>query len=134
MTDKHSWVLSRPICWVVMLAFSLISLIPANSQAGLMESRLADGAALSQRAEQIETIRQALEREVVSQRLADFGLSAQEVSVKLDTLSDAQLHQLSGLSKDLAAGGILEGIIAVLIIVLLVIVILKLTNKQILIR
>ncbi|BCR06098.1 hypothetical protein DESUT3_31670 [Desulfuromonas versatilis] len=134
MTEKHSWVLSRPICWVVMVAFCLVSLIPASSQAGLVESRMADGVSLSQRAAQIDTIRQALEREVVSQRLADFGLSAEEVSAKLDTLSDAQLHQLSGLSKDLAAGGILEGIIAVLIIVLLVIVILKLTNKQIIIR
>ena len=40
-----------------------------------------------------ETIRKALELEVVSQRLADYGLTDKEVSAKLPTLSDEQLHQ-----------------------------------------
>jgi hypothetical protein len=79
-------------------------------------------------------IRQALEAEVVAQRLADFGLSQEEVAAKLPTLSDEQLHQLAGLSDSLAEGGVLGAVIAVLLIVLLVVVILKLVDKEIIVR
>ncbi|MEZ4483462.1 MAG: PA2779 family protein [Syntrophotaleaceae bacterium] len=79
-------------------------------------------------------MRTALETELVAQRLADFGLSPQEVAAKLPTLSDDQLHQLAGLSDSLAEGGILGTVIAVLLIVLLVVVILKIVDKEIIIR
>jgi hypothetical protein len=71
---------------------------------------------------------------VVAQRLADFGLSKEEVAAKLPTLSDAQLHQLAGLSKDIAAGNGAEVVIAVLLIILLVVIIVKLMDREIIIR
>jgi hypothetical protein len=116
------------------LAFSVLSLLPADGRASLVESRLSNGETLSQRNAELSKVRQALETEVVAQRLADFGLSQEEVAAKLPTLSDDQLHQLAGLSDSLAEGGILGTVIAVLLIVLLVVVILKLTNKEIIIR
>jgi hypothetical protein len=122
------------ICWIVLLAFSVLSLLPADGRASLVESRLSNGETLSQRNAELSKVRQALETEVVAQRLADFGLSQEEVAAKLPTLSDDQLHQLAGLSDSLAEGGILGTVIAVLLIVLLVVVILKLTNKEIIIR
>ncbi len=134
MPDEKSWRLNRPVGWLVMAAFLCLSLVPAQGRAALIQSRLADGSSLAERSAQIETIRQALEREVVVQRLADYGLTPQEVSAKLDTFSDEQLHQLAGLSDDLAAGGILGAVIAVLVIVLLVIVIIKVSDKQIIIK
>jgi len=127
-------ILDVRICWIVLLAFCLLSMVPANGSASLVESRMSSGKTLSQRAEQLEKVRQALEKEVVAQRLADFGLSQEEVAAKLPTLSDDQLHQLAGLSDSLAEGGILEAIIAVLLIVLLVVVILKVSGKEIIIR
>ncbi len=134
MIMQRSRVLNLSTCWVVLLAFTLLSLVPTSGRAALMGSRLSGGESISERTERIETIRQALEHELVRQKLTDFGLSAQEVSAKLERFSDEQLHQLAGLSHDLAAGGILEGIIAVLLIVLLVVVILKISGKQIIIR
>jgi hypothetical protein len=86
------------------------------------------------RTAQIEKIRQALEQEVVAQRLADYGLSPEEVSAKLPEMTDDQLHQLAGLSDSLAEGGILGLVIAVLLIVLLVVVILRVSNKQVIVR
>lgn len=134
MPDKRPWVLDVRICWMVLFAFCCLSLIPANGSASLIESRLSDGESLMQRAQEIETIRQALEREVVAQRLADYGLSPGEVSAKLPTLSDEQLHQLAALSDTLGEGGILGAVIAILLVVLLVILILKLTDKQVIVR
>jgi hypothetical protein len=134
MYDRNSWVLDTRICWMVLFAFCCLSLIPANGSASLIESRLSGGESLMQREAEIETIRQTLEREVVVQRLADYGLSPEEVSAKLPTLSDEQLHQLASLSESLGEGGILGAVIAILVIVLLVIVILKVTNKQVIVK
>lgn len=127
-------ILDARICWTVLLAFCILSLLPAQGRASLVESRLASGETLARRAVELSKVRQALEQEVVAQRLADFGLSPEEVAAKLPTLSDDQLHQLAGLSDSLAEGGILGTVIAVLLIVLLVVVILKLANKEIIIR
>ena len=134
MTGKRPWVLDLRICWTVLVAFCCLSLMPLDARAALVESRLADESSISERTAQIESIRQALEQEVVAQRLADFGLSAQEISAKLPSLSDEQLHQLAGLSKDVAAGDALGAVIGVLVIILLVIVILKLMNKEVVIK
>jgi hypothetical protein len=119
---------------VVLAAFCFLSLVPANGNAALIGSRLADGSFAAERQGRIETIRQALEQQVVAQRLADFGLSTEEVVAKLPTMSDEQLHQLAGLSKDVAAGNGLEAIVAVLLIVFLVVVILKLMDREVIIR
>lgn len=129
-----AWILDARICWVVLVTFSCLCLIPVESPAALVPSRLADGLTASERAEQIETIRQTLQRELVSQRLADYGLSAREIADKLPTLSDEQLHQMAGLSKDIAAGGTLEAVVAVLLIIFLVVVILKLMDKEVIIK
>jgi hypothetical protein len=131
---RRTWVLDFRICWMVLIAFSLLSLVPVNGNAALVPSRLADGASVTERQAQIDTIRQALEQEVVTQRLADFGLSNEEIAAKLPNLSDAQLHQLAGLSKDIAAGNGAEVVIAVLVIILLVVVIIKLMDREIIIR
>lgn len=134
MNRKKSWIIDVRICWVVLMAFSLLSLVPTNGSAALIESRLTDGSAVSERAAMIETVRHALETEVVSQRLADLGLSRDEIEARLPELSDEQLHQLAGLSHDLAGGGALEAVIAVLLIIFLVVVILKLLDREIVIR
>jgi hypothetical protein len=134
MSSKKRWFLDSRICWTLLLTFSFLAMIPANGSASLVESRLASGETLSLRAAQVEKIRHALEQEVVSQRLMDYGLSSEEVAAKLPEMSDEQLHQLAGLSDSLAEGGILGVVIAVLLIVLLVVVILKVSDRQVIIR
>ncbi len=134
MTGKRPWVLHSVICHVVLAAFCLVVLVPVEARAALIESRMSDGDGTSTRVEMIEKVRLALEREVVAQRLADYGLSAGDVSAKLSTFSDEQLHQLAGLSDSLAEGGVLGTVIAILIVALLVVVILKLMDKEIIIR
>lgn len=135
MLKRRIWILDPRICWTVLFAFCCLSLVPVNARASLVESRLADSVTVSERAAQIETIRQALEQQVVAQRLADYGFTPQEVAAKLPTLSDEQLHQMAGLSEDLAAGSDALGVVvALLVIVLLVVVIVKLMDKEIVIK
>lgn len=135
MTKRSGWILDSRICWLVLLAFTGLFLLQAPAEASLIPSRLASGElATAERQAQIDSIRQALEQDLVSQRLADYGLTPAEISAKLPTLSDDQLHQLASLSKSAGEGGILGEVIAVLLVILLVVVILKLMNKEIVIR
>lgn len=134
MEKRRTWVLDIRICWMVLIAFCCLSLAPNTGDAALIGSRLADGAAASTRTAQIEQIRQVLERDVVSQKLADYGFSAKEISAKLPTLTDAQLHQLAGMSQDLAAGDGVGIVIGVLLVIFLVVLILILVGKRIIIK
>ncbi len=134
MERHRGWVLDIRICWTVLIAFCFLSMAPNTGNAALIGSRLADGADVSSRTTQIEQIRRVLEKDVVSQKLADYGFSAKEISAKLPTLSDAQLHQLAGMSQDLAAGDGVGIVIGVLVIVFLVVLILILVGKRIIIR
>lgn len=134
MPNSRPWILDARLCWVVLIAFCGLALVPVDSHAALVESRFADGGELSSRSGQIETVRQALQTEVVAQKLADYGLSQAEVQAKLATLSDEQLDQLASLSEEIVAGDALGAVIAVLVIVLLVVLILKLSDRQVIIR
>ncbi|NJC88763.1 MAG: hypothetical protein FIB02_09620 [Desulfuromonas sp.] len=135
MKSSIRWIMNPRIVWMILLAFAVFSISPPPARAALIESQLSGGQVVSQQVVELETIRQALENELVAQRLADYGFSQQEVQLKLQTLNDAQLHQLASAADTLAEGGDGLGVIVtVLVIVLLVIVILKLTDKQVIIK
>ena len=132
---KLTGILDRRWAWVIALTFSLVVVSPSQPQAALVESSTTDGQTLSQRAGDLERVRALLEQEIVIQRLADYGYSQAEAQLKIASASDAQLHQLASLSDNLAAGADGLGlVVTVLVIVLLVMLILKLSNKQIIIR
>ena len=47
------------------------------------------------REQDIQSLQKTLESKLLRQRLAEFGLSAQEINQRLAQLSDAQLHQVA---------------------------------------
>jgi hypothetical protein len=123
------------IVWAAIVTFTIFSFGPPPVHAALIESQLSGGPVVSQRTADIETVRQALEHELVAQRLADYGFSTQEVDARLQTMSDAQLHQLASASDTLAEGGDGLGVVVtLLVIVLLVVLIMKLSDRQIIIK
>jgi hypothetical protein len=86
------------------------------------------------RADEMRRVQLALENEQVRAKLQAYGLTAEEVSSKLDGMSDKQISLLAQASDKVLAGGNGIGvIIGVLVIILLVILILKLLNKRIVI-
>ena len=77
----------------------------------------------------------ALEHRVVEQKLLDYGVTPDEVQARLATMSDEDLHTLATASAGLPSGGDgLGALVTILIIVLLVTVILKLMNKEIVVK
>ncbi len=76
-----------------------------------------------------------LESKVVVQKLADYGVSPSEALSKVRQMSESDLHRLASMTDRAAAGGDIIGpLIGIAILVILVIVILKLLNKEIIIR
>ena len=87
------------------------------------------------RSADLATVRATLESSMIKQRLLDFGLTPEEASARIASLSDEQLHQLAANLDAAQAGGSLAGdIVIILLIVLLVIVILELTGHKVVTR
>lgn len=101
--------------------------------AGVIASHGAEASDL--RAAETAKIQAFLERKVVLQKLMDFGVSKEEAMSKIKSLSDADLHRLASLTDRAVDGGDTLGVlIALAILVILIIVIMKLLNKEIVIR
>lgn len=114
---------------------TFLAVSPAS--ASLMGSKLSDNQFETQNIKdlEIDKIQRALENQVVKEKLKAYGLTDEEVKEKLSQMSDQQIHMLAQASDRVLAGGDAVGaVIGVLVIVLLIIVILKLLNKEIIIR
>ncbi len=74
----------------------------------------------------LDRIQAKLETKLVSSRLAELGFTAEEISSRLDRLSQEQLHALSQDIDQIRSGG--NALIGALLIVFLVIVMLDLAG------
>jgi hypothetical protein len=104
------------------------------AEAGIIASSVSG--ATASRAEDLEKIQAFLENKIVVQKLVDYGVSPADAMTKVQAMSAQELHRLASLT-DRAAAGADSGLgflIGLAILIILVIVILKLMNKQIIIR
>ncbi|MCL1925869.1 MAG: PA2779 family protein [Syntrophorhabdaceae bacterium] len=86
-------------------------------------------------AEDLATIQKFLENKVVVQKLVDYGVSPEEAMAKVRGMSPQELHQLATLTDRAAEGTSAVGfLIGVAILIILVVVIIKLLDKEIIIR
>jgi len=120
----------------LVFAILVIASIPSPSSAMFISPSHLPGGLSIDSAGDILKIRTFLESKVVQQRLADFGLTGEEISNRLNQLSPDQLHQIATHIDRLDSGGdsALGVMISLLVIVILIIVILKLLNRQIIIK
>jgi hypothetical protein len=82
----------------------------------------------------LQKIQSVLESKVIRQRLEDFGLSQEEISTRLDKLSDDQLHQFATeIDAMIPAGDGLGIVIALLVIAILVVILVYLLDHRIVI-
>lgn len=104
------------------------------AEAGIIASHGAAQADL--RSADAAKVQEFLERKIVLQKLTDYGVSPEEAKAKIQAMTDQDLHRLASLTDRVAAGadsgvGLLIGIA---ILIILVIVILKLMNKEVIVR
>src|SRR5512144_479568 len=129
----------RQAAWFVMVALLLagwmgaIGSLRGVAEAGLIASHLSEAEA---RSEDLAKVQSFLENKIVVQNLVDYGVSPEEARVKVESMSAQDLHRLGSLT-DRAAAGADDGIgllIGLAILILLVIVIIKLMNKEVVVR
>jgi hypothetical protein len=129
----------RKAGWFVVLAVAMagwlgvLGSMRGIAEAGVIASRLGDGAGRSEDLAKVQTF---LENKIVVQKLVDYGVSPEEAMAKVRAMSEQELHRLASLTDRAPAGSsdALGFLIGVAILVILVIVILKLMNKEVIVR
>ncbi|MBI5026736.1 MAG: PA2779 family protein [Nitrospirae bacterium] len=123
--------LKKPIALYLVIALFIISVLPRVGDTAFVPSEVV----AFDRAADIEKIQKTLEIKVVKERLQALGLNQEELTARLDQLSDQQIHQLATKIDDLRIGqdDALGIIIALLVIILLVVLILHLTGHKVLV-
>lgn len=129
----------RKAGWFVAMALMMaawmgvLGSIRGEAVAGMIASRGADEAA---RTADLGKVQAFLEQKVVMQKLTDYGVSPDEAMAKVRAMSDRELHRLASLTDRAAEGtdSALGILIGVAILIILIIVIMKLLNKEIVIR
>jgi hypothetical protein len=126
--------------WFVSIALMMVCImgvlgsIRGEALAGFIPSHGADGPSV--RTADMGKVQLFLEQKIVLQKLADYGVSPEEAMAKVRTMSDGDLHRLASLTDRVAEGAdsALGFVIGVAILIILIIVIVKLMNKEIIIR
>jgi hypothetical protein len=120
----------------ILLILSMGSLDISPAAAGLAPSARSGATTIaSARDADLLAAQRALENKVVAQKLRDYGVSPAEAQLKLAGMSDQDLHRLATASKGLPSGGDATGaIIGVLVVIILVIVVLRLMNKEVVVK
>lgn len=119
----------RRIAFILVFALLVTGSIPAKSIAALGEAISAD------RASSIDSIRRALETRLVAERLTEAGLDKAEVQSRIDKLSDAELHQFASMTDSLYPGGNAVAVVAALLIIAIIaLIVLKMTDRKIIIK
>ena len=116
-------------CWMGVLGS-----IRGEAVAAMIASQGAEAGAL--READVAKVQELLERKVVAQKLQDYGVSPEEAMAKVRSMSDRDVHYLASLTDRAGEGAddALGFLIGVAILVILVIVILKLLNKEVVVR
>src|ERR1700757_3448820 len=94
------------IIFIVLASFTPVSLISKSAECATTDSQMIlPGGKASLREIDAEKVRTMLENKIVAERLRNYGLSTEEVTAKMNIMSDAQIHQLASLSDQIPAGG-----------------------------
>jgi hypothetical protein len=129
----------RKAGWFVMVAvmmagwMGVLGSVRGVAEAGVIASGFPDA---GNRAEDMAKVQAFLENKLVVQKLVDYGVSPAEAMAKAQEMSAQDLHRLASLTDRAAAGtdSALGFLIGLAILVILIIVIMKLMNKEIVVR
>jgi len=128
----------RPIrFWTALLLIASMSALDFGpAVAGLAPSRGSGATAISStRDADMLVAQRMLEHKLVAQKLMDYGVVPADAQMRLASMSDADLHTLATASKGLPSGGDSTGaLIGVLVVIILVIVVLRLMNREVIVR
>ncbi len=129
-------VIGRALIWILVITTFAMGMHPPETVAMLAPAlpTAAESSFDSHRMADLQKIQAVLESKIVRQRLADFGLTPEEINIRLAGLSDDQLHQLAtNVEAIIPAGDGLGIVIALLVIAILAVILIYLLNHRIIV-
>jgi hypothetical protein len=108
-------VVIRYVAWYLIMAMFVIGITP-RVYAGFSPSEPISLSS-SDRASDLQKIRQVVEMKMVRERLEELGFTQDEINKRLDQLSDAQIHQLALQLDELRVGGDGWAVVIVLLLI-----------------
>ncbi|HLG21494.1 MAG TPA: PA2779 family protein [Candidatus Manganitrophaceae bacterium] len=133
MSFQKRLFLKRSLASYLVIATFLLGFLSAAPEAG-WAMFMPSNSAGSERVEDLSKLQPYLESKVIRQRLADLGLTADEIAARMAQLSDQEIHQVASQIDQLQAGGDGLGVIVVLLVIaILVVVLLQLTGHKVII-
>jgi hypothetical protein len=125
--------LARLACWYLALFLSGFALVPAGVNAAFISSSEANLVEVD--ADVLSEVRAALEDDLLAERLGALGLSSGEIKDRLDALSTSEREAvLEDLDRIQSGGDGAGTLISLAVLVLLIILIIKLLDKEIIIK
>ncbi len=107
---------TRPLAWLLSLMLAILPVLPA--QAAMVGT---DEILNQQQAPADDRLQQFLDREDTRAQLQEWGVSAEWVETRLNSLTDAELARIHSELDNLEAGG--SSILGILLIIFIVFVI-----------
>jgi Family of unknown function (DUF6627) len=124
--------LGRRTASVLLVVMGLFGFLP-RVDARFVPS--ADSWSAVDRQSDMAKVQMLLEDKMVRERLKALGLTEEEISARLDQLSDQEIHALATQLDTVTAGGSTgEVIIVILLVAILVVLVLQLSGKRIAVR
>ena len=125
----RNWVI-----WYLVIAMFVIGITP-RVYAGFSPSEVV-GLSPAERSCDLQKVQKFLEMKMVRERLKEYGLAQDEITARLDQLSDQQIHQLALKVDDLrvAADEGLGIIVALLVIAILVVILIMLLGHRVVVK
>jgi hypothetical protein len=122
------------IIWYLVMATLVIGIAP-KAYASFSPSEVM-ALSSTERSSDLQKVQQFIELKMVRERLKQYGLTQEEITAKLDGLSDQQIHQLALKVDDLrvAADEGLGIIVVLLVVVILVIIIIMLLGHTVVVK
>ena len=103
----------RFLCWYLAFTFSGFVLLPATAQAAFISS--SEGVLEAMDSGTLNVVREALETDVLTEKLTALGLSPEEIRSRLDALSADERQAVLADMEHLQAGG--NGVVGLLLLV-----------------
>lgn len=126
--------LRKWITWYLVVAMFVIGITP-RVYAGFSPSEVMN-LSPAERSADLKKVQKFLEMKMVRERLKELGLTREEIQLRMDQISDPQLHQLALKLDDLtvAGDGGLGIIVGLLVIAILVVILVFLLQHRIVIK
>jgi hypothetical protein len=120
----------RLTCWYLAFALSGLLVLPVTVQAAFISP--SEGALAGMDVDTLAAVQEGLEKGIIKEKLTALGLSPDEIRTRLDGLTPEERQAVLANIDQIQAGG--DGVVTILLVVLLVVLILKLMDKEIVIK